>query len=272
MTGIVSGGISFGTLILPPVLTQMLSSWGWRITYIILGIVILIVNIIALIFFKNSPVSSDKEIPLKKDKSKISPTFSGMSLKQALRTYQFWLTVLIYFCFGVTQLTVMVHIVPYATGINIPAINAAGILSVIGGVSLAGRIIMGMVCDKLQVKRSAIICLLFMTVACIWLQQADNAVKLYIFAVIFGFGYGGLSCLQSLMAAELFGLLSVGVITAIFSFCFDIGGAIGPVMAGYMFDIKGNYIWAFAGCLVLSSIALIISFSLKSPRKSNDNI
>jgi MFS family permease len=267
MTGIVSGGISFGTLVLPPIVTQIIDIFDWRVTYIILGVTVLVVVMIASQFLRRSPQSQPAGL---QTENKISSSIAqkSFSLKEALKTRQFWMVCAVYLCFGIVQLTVMVHIVPQATGMNISPIGAAGILSIIGGVSLAGRIIMGIISDRIKVNVSSIICLGLLAVSLVWLQFADNLWKLYFFAVFFGFGYGGLSCLQSLIAAELYGLLSLGVITAIFSFSFDIGGAIGPVIAGYIFDTSDSYRWAFLICLIVMTAALVIGLSLKPPKKS----
>jgi MFS family permease len=271
MTGIVSGGISFGTLVLPLIVTPLLDAYEWRTTYFIIGIAIFFIVGIAAQFIKPSPQKMGL-LPYTNAKSRIlsSVQSSSFTFKEAVLTHQFWMVAVIYFFFGVAQLTVMVHMVPQATGMGISAINAAGILSVVGGVSLAGRIIMGLVSDRVPVKISAILSLVLMLVAFIWLQQADSLWKLYVFAVFFGFGYGGLSCLQSLIAAELFGLVSLGMLTGIFSLSFNIGGAIGPVLAGFVFDINDSYTWAFIGCLISIIVALGICLLLKPPKKKVD--
>lgn len=267
MTGIVSGGVSFGTLILPLLVTQLITIYTWRVTYVIIGAGILVVSMIASRFLKNRPLQIELSREADARKSAASAGSSaGFSFSEALRIRQFWMVCVIYFCFGLVQLTVMVHMVPYASGEGISAISAAGILSVIGGCSLGGRIAMGIIADRVRVRRAAIICLVFMLASVILLQRAGTLAELYVFAVIFGFGYGGLSCMQSLMAAELFGLLSVGAVTAVFSFCFNIGGAIGPVMAGYIFDISGSYQWAFIICLGMVAAALTITLLLNSPK------
>jgi MFS family permease len=268
MTGIVSGGISFGTLVLPPVATQLISAYGWRTTYVIIGLVILVVVMTAVIFLKNSPGmgKSASAAPARGNSGRVA-TLSSFTLKEAMATRQFWMVSVIYLCFGTIQLIIMVHVVPFATGTGISDMKAAVILSIIGGASLAGRIIMGFVSDRLRVKPSAVLCLSLMTAALVWLQFAPGLWQLYLFAVVFGFGYGGLSCLQSLIAAELYGLMSLGVITAIFSCTFDVGGGIGPVIAGLIYDVSLSYQWAFVLCLALVVIALAISLMLKHPVK-----
>jgi MFS family permease len=269
MTGIVSGGISFGTLLLPPVVTQLITTYDWRITYVIIGGVILVAVMIAAQFLRTSPQMMGV-LPYgeKEAKSKYSAKKSvDFSFGEAIRTRQFWMVGAIYLCFGFIQLTVMVHVVPHATGLGNSAINSAIVLSIIGGTSLAGRIVMGIVADKVKAKITIVLCLILLTVALTWLQVADNLWGLYLFAVLFGFGYGGLSCLQSVMSAELFGLTALGLITAIFSFSFNIGGAVGPVLAGHIFDVSQSYRWAFAGCLAIAAVALVISVSVKPPKR-----
>ncbi|MBN1190822.1 MAG: MFS transporter [Dehalococcoidales bacterium] len=269
MTGIVSGGISFGTLVLPPVEVLLISSFGWRTTHIIIGLVILAAVMISVRFFRDR-LPQDMAGPDGQERyvrGKV-PVQLSFSLKEAIATYQFWIACFIYLCFGLIHLTIMVHIVPFATGAGISDMKAAVILSIIGGTGLAGRVGMGLLADRLRVKTSAIICLTLITCALVWLQFFQNLWHLYLFAVVLGVGYGGLSCLQSLVAAELYGLMSLGVITGIFSFSFLIGGGAGPVLAGFIYDISLNYQPAFVLCLVLAALALTASLALKPPVKN----
>jgi MFS family permease len=273
MTGIVSGGISFGTLILPPVVTRIIDVFGWRTTYLLIGVGTFIVIMVSAKFVKPAPQSTEIS-PYGENKEKM-PLFeqsASLNLKAAISTYQFWMVAIIYLFFGLAQLMVIVHIVPNAIGMGISPFSAAGILSVIGGVSFIGRILIGLIADRIRVKPAVILSLGLMTIALLWLQQADSLWKLYVFAVFFGFAYGGLSCLQSLIAAELFGLLSLGVITGIFSLSFDIGGAIGPWLAGFIFDNRGSYTWAFILCLGAIIISLLISMTLKPPKTKDQSL
>jgi MFS family permease len=266
MTGIVSGGISFGTLWLPPLMTQMIAIFDWRATYIIIGGAILICVTILAQFLKAGPPSSRSD-ELMSLRVKTPAAQPAPGLKEAVRTRQFWMVCGVYLLFGMVQVTVMVHIVPAAGGLNITPLAAATILSIIGGASLAGRIIMGIFSDRVHVKPAALVCLALLTLSFVWLPFASRLWELDSFAVLFGFGYGGLSCLQSLIAADLYGLAALGAITAIFSFCFDVGGSIGPVVAGRIYDITQNYQWAFLICLVIITLALIVFIAVNPPRK-----
>jgi MFS transporter, OFA family, oxalate/formate antiporter len=267
MTGIVTGGISFGTLFLPPLATQLIDAFDWRTTYIIMGLMVLAVSAVGIFLLKRFPQKKDLEIGKKYLTESVSlDSLAVFDLQEALHTRQFWMVCAIYIFFGIIQMTVMVHIIPHAVGLNISAVNAATVLSVVGIVSLAARIVIGAASDKIKVKISVVFCLGLLMLGFIWLLFATELWQLYIFAIMFGLGYGGMSCLQSLVASELYGLLSLGAISAIFAFAQDIGGAAGPYLSGFIFDVTSSYQWAFIVCALSAFLALILSALLTQPR------
>jgi MFS transporter, OFA family, oxalate/formate antiporter len=267
MTGIVTGGISFGTLFLPPLATELIDAFDWRTTYIIMGVMVLVVSIVGIALLKRFPQKRDAEIGKKYLTEAVSlDSFAVFELQEALRTRQFWMVCAIYIFFGIIQMTVMVHIIPHTVGLQISAVNAATVLSVIGFVSLGARILIGAASDRIKVKISVLFCLGLLLLSFIWLLFSNDLWQLYVFAIMFGLGYGGMSCLQSLVASELYGLLALGSISAIVAFAQDIGGAAGPYLAGYIFDVTSSYNWAFIVCALSAFVALIISALLTPPR------
>ena len=103
-----------------------------------------------------------------------------------------------------------------------------------------------------------------MAVALFQLMTANELRMFYVFAVIFGLGYGGVAALMSPVLAELFGLREHGIILGVAVFAFAAGGTIGPVMMGRIFDISSSYQTAF---IVLATIAVtgVILTSLVRP-------
>ena len=81
----------------------------------------------------------------------------------------------------------------------------------------------------------------------------------YIFAVIYGIAYGGVNPLQTLLTGELFGLKFLGVIFACITLFGTVGGAAGPPLAGYIFDITGRYDLAFIICIILGALSVFLS-------------
>jgi MFS transporter, OFA family, oxalate/formate antiporter len=84
---------------------------------------------------------------------------------------------------------------------------------------------------------------------------------------IMAFGNGGSSALMSTLYAESFGIKAHGLILGFSSLVSAVGGAIGPFIAGYMFDISSSYQWAFMLCGALIVTALMISTFLKPVSK-----
>ena len=265
MTGIVLSGIGAGIIIMPPVANQLISGYGWRTSYIITGIITLVLVIVAAQFLKRDPGQTG-QLPYGVDEVKAESLDSGdrgFSLQETIRTRRFWMLCTLFFCFGFGIHTMLVHIVPHAIDIGISAVSAASILSVIGGLSIAGRIGMGSASDRIGNKPALIISVILLSVAFFWLQSAKELWMLYLFAVVFGVAYGGQTVLQSPIVADLFGLRAHGTVLGVIVFGVTLGGAIGPLMAGRIFDITGSYQPAFLISLTLSVIALILMFFLR---------
>ncbi len=191
----------------------------------------------------------------------------GLSRKEALHTRQFWVLFAIYICYGYMVQGTMVHIVPYATDLGISAVSAASILSLIGGITVIGRIGTGSLGDRIGHKREMIYVFIAAIVAFIWLQFAKELWMLYLFATLFGFGYGALIALESPMVAELFGLKAHGALLGVVHLGVTIGGAASPLLAGRIFDVTGSYQLAFLVTLGLCVAGVILALLIKPPHK-----
>ncbi len=271
MTGIVVSGIGVGVVIMPPAAVRLISSYGWRHSYIIVGIIALVLIILAAQFLKRDPRQVG-QLAYGEDRLEgkgLDLQDSGFSLQGAIHTRQFWTLGITFLCFGLLMQTIMVHIASHATSLGILAADAANILAIIGGISVAGRIIMGIVADRTGSKLAFIIIFVLMAIALFWLQSARELWMLYLFAIVFGFGYGGESPLRPLIIAELFGLRAHGVIHGAFLIGLTIGGAIGPVMAGKIFDVTNSYQLAFLFSAILAIISLVVVSLLKPTRRED---
>ncbi|UCH51267.1 MAG: MFS transporter [Chloroflexota bacterium] len=265
MTGIVASGIGFGSLTVPPLASWLISVYDWDLAYIIIGLIALVLVMLAAQFLKRDPRQIG-QLPYGEDKVKQEGSVSearGFFLQEAMHTRQFWMVCIIYFCFGFGLHTVMVHIVIHATGLGISATTAAGILATVGGMSTVGRITGGGASDRFGVKPSLVSAFILMSVAFLWLISAGEIWMLYLFGVVFGFAYGNIVALQPLLLGELFGLSSLGSILGTVAFIYTIGGAIGPFLAGYIFDITGLYRLAFIVCAAVSIVNVVLMVVLR---------
>jgi MFS family permease len=265
MTGIVKVGTGAGQLTIPLVASMLITSYGWRTSYIIIGAAGLLILVSIAQLLRRDPsqmgLSPDYERETSGDKPGLAS--GGLSFREALRTRQFWticaVSLTIIFCLMI----IMVHIVPYARDIRVSAVRAAGVLSTIGGVSMAGRFIAGMAIDRIGSKRVMIVCFFLLIAGLLWLQMAKELWMLYLFAVVYGIAHGGFFTAISPIVAEFFGISAHGVLYGIVAFSGAVGGSIGPVLAGYIFDITAGYGPAFWLCALMSAVGLVLILSLK---------
>jgi len=257
VTGIVASGVGVGTAVMPPVARWLISAYDWRVSYMIIGGVAMAVTFIVAQFLRRDPYAMGL-VPYGADEVSDESSNSGndgLSFKEAIGSRQFWIFCSALFGFGYCLQTIMVHIVLYAAGFGITAVSAATILAFIGGASIAGRPLMGSTGDRIGSKLAAVVGFITLFAALLWLLIARELWTFYLFAIFFGFAYGGIMALLSPLVAELFGLKSHGIILGVVSLSSTVGGAVGPVMAGHMFDISGSYNLAITICVAIAFVA-----------------
>ena len=110
------------------------------------------------------------------------------------------------------------------------------------------------------------ICLSLITLALIWLLFARELWMFYVFAVLFGLANGGFTTLLPVISAELFGLVSLGVIIGALGIFMTLGEAIGAPVSGTIFDITGSYRIAFLIGIGICTAAVILSLVLLRQR------
>jgi MFS family permease len=190
----------------------------------------------------------------------------GLSITETLRTLPFWLFGTIEFLWLLCQQTVTIHIVSQATDKGISELIAAGILSMLGAVTIAGMLSMGFISDRLGARKALFLSLGLGTLALVWFFFAESIWAFYLFAIAFGFALGATKPLDMLVTAELFGVKSLGIILGAILLCGTMGGAVGPAFAGYMFDITGNYNVVLITLVIISTIATVLALVLLKHR------
>lgn len=269
MTGIVISGLTIGQLIAPPVVSRLIAAHDWRLSYTIVGGVVLILIILAAQFLRRDPGQTeqppDSENEGRQQDLKSDP--EDFTLGEAVQTAQFWLVAVIIFCVGFAGFAIMVHIVPHAIQLGIPAVTASNILAINGGVGILGNFVLGgIIGDRIGNRKAFLIGSVLMAASLFWLVPAREVWMLYLFAIGFGIGLGGAGTSESPLIAGLFGLSSHGLIYGVFGLSFAVGGAVGPVVTGYMCDVIGNYQLAFLVSGAFAVVALLLLAILR-PKK-----
>ncbi len=263
MNAVVLSGMGLGIMIVPLVANYLISVWQWRSAYLAIAIATFIVMVAASQFLKIPPRQTLQDenggvpLPLADQRNE------GLTFGQALRTREFALLCLLYFSFLFCLVSITVHIVIHAIGLNIPATRAALTLSLIGGACIVGMNVMGNVADRFSNKIASGVSYSLMGLSLVWLIPSHSEWSFYLFSISFGFAYGGMQVLFSPLVAELFGTRSHGVILATGALVGSVGAAVGPIIAGSLFDAFGSYTIAFILCAMLAFMGAASSLLLQ---------
>jgi MFS family permease len=272
ITGIVKMGTGFGQFAMPLLAAALISVYGWRHSYLSMAAANLVIILVAAQVLRRDPQgmgllpNGDSHENLAASERTAE---SGVTLSVALKTRQFWIMCVAWFSVFFCLLTIIVHIVPHARDLGLSPATAAGVLSTIGGVSMLGRIVMGMVNDRIGGKGSLIVCFVVLLCGLVWLQVARTVWMLFLFAAIYGVAHGSFFTVVSPTIAELFGTLSHGVLFGIILFSGMVGGSVSPIMAGRIFDTTGSYQIAFIMLTGVAAIGLALITLLKPLQKSD---
>lgn len=267
--GITKAGAGIGMMVMPLLASWLIASYGWRNAYAVIGILALVGIMSMGLLFKRDPaeIGEQPDGVTQVEATTAELPVQHYTLREALVTRQFWLFAMIWFSFMFCLQVVMVHIANHVTDLGISAGIAAGVLSVIGGFSILGRLGLASLSDIIGSKRAYLIAFGLMACALLWVQFARQPWMFYIFAAFYGMAHGACFALLAPMNAQLFGLKSLGSILGIILFIGTFGSIISPILAGRIFDIMGSYQLAFWICFTVA-VAGIILIALLRPMAS----
>jgi MFS family permease len=270
MTGVVKVGTGAGQFIIPLAAGWLILHYGWRMSFVVIGVVITSSLIIMARFLSRDPEAAGIAPPVSQPATTKTTLAAPLDipLSSALRTVQLWTICLMNLFLVFCLLIVMMHIVPHARDLGVAPLKAAGVLSTIGAISMLGRFCGGMVIDRRSSGTVMAVSFFLLLVSLVWLQFSDRTWMLYAFAVVYGLAHGGFFTAISPIVAEFFGIRFHGTLFGIVVFFGTAGGAIGPLMAGYLFDLSGSYQSTFRIITVMALVSCALFFSLKPFKKS----
>ena len=265
--GIASSGEGLGIGIMSPAAMVCITAFGWRTAMVILGATAILIICSMSFFLKKDPA----DMGLAPDGEKIPPVKKGppgrvtaltpesISLGRAFGTRSFWCFFIIYFLLSFCFHLVTTHIVPHATDLGISQEKAALILTLIGAISSLGRLIFGGLSDRIGRKFSAVLCSVLQFLMFLFVAWSGELWLFYIFAVFYGFGFGGMSTVITALIGDTFGGANLGAITGAAVVGFTLGAAAGPLLGGYIFDLTNDYFIAFliGAATILSATVFI---------------
>lgn len=270
MSGVVKSGTALGQVAVPPIAALLLVAYGWRTTLVVLGVSGMALLLIAALAMERPPAILNRAALNRTHPAPTSPDLTGTSYAQARRTRVFWSLCAIQFLFFPSMMTVPTHLPVHGSDLGMSAARAATLLSILGATSIAGRLTVGTLSDRIGGKRAFLMCFVLLVASLLGLLATTSHGLLFGVVAIYGFCHGGLFTVVSPLVAEYFGMRAHGAIFGTILFFGTLGGAMGPILAGWIFDTTGSYALAFTGLATLAAIGLVLVASLPKASKTPD--
>jgi len=241
-------GYSFGGLAVPVVI-MCLQAFGWRTTAMMSGVIVLVIGLPLVLLVRHrpqdygevadgtlTPFNSSGEQPVIFDSSR------DFTAKEAMRTHSFWLVSLGHACALLTVSAVMVHLVPHLTeGMDYTLVQAGYVVALMTACQMLGQIGGGYLGDRVNKRFICMACMVAHSSALVMVAYASNVWMVVGFAILHGIAWGVRGPLMVALRADYFGPSSFGTIMGFSSLIVMLGMSSGPIIAGYMADVSGNY-------------------------------
>jgi len=258
-SGIVVGGYGLGAFVFAPIMSYMTDITGWRSMFVILGVVFLAVISISSFVLRNPSEPTTSGSPYARGASNLNPTINH-SPREVLKKPLFYLLWTIFFLSCTAGLMVVAHLKPFAMATAvISPIEASVAVSILSIFNFSSRIGMGWLSDVTgRMMMLAIIVVL--TAFNIFLFPMYNTlIMIYLGAAITGICFGTNLGLFPAITADNWGIKYLGVNYGMMLTAWGIGGLVGPMIGGYVYDMTGSYDGAFRiGSLLAISTLMFI--------------
>ena len=267
--GILGGAMSAGQMLVVPLSMLLISLYGWRASFLWLGVGILVLALpVILTFVRDDP--ADKGLKPYGAGTASGAAFGGATderrvpVSEAMQVPAFWLLASTFFVCGYTSNgLVLTHLVPHAAEHGFSEMHAAQALGLMGAMNIVGTVLSGWICDRFGRKGPLAFYYCVRGLSLIFLLYVWNVPSLHIFAAVFGLNYISTVPPTTTLTANIFGRLSVGALFGWIFFSHQVGSALGAWAGGAIFDATGSYSWAFLSAAVLAFAASGLSLLIK---------
>ena len=285
--GIISAGVGVGMMLVVPLVQALIDAVGWRGAYRVLGVVCFLWITPASVWLMRSknqirgrgpekirgqgPEKIRGQGPKSKNQENSGPD-PNMTLREAMGTQAFWLLIAAYFFGNISSQTLHVHQVAYLVDHGLAAIVAASVVGVVGFASIVGKTGGGWLSDRIDrelVYMAGIAILVAAAFALLSIGKPAPAWQAYGYALLLGLGYSVTSAITPAMVADRFSGPHFGAIVGAGLMANAAGSALGPWLAGRLYDASGSYAVAFTITAMSGVVAGIAGWRARALRKSS---
>jgi MFS family permease len=257
--GLANSGSTTGGMVMTLAAGFFIRHWGWRAAYLLIGLpMIAIAAPLIAIAVRSRPPGS---VRLRVAQS--AETLPGYEIRPALATRSFWMIVIANFCFAFAATGTAIHMVAHLEHVGYSAANAALAMSLIFGFAAIGKILMGLLADRLTARRALALDFAIQAAGIALVFAVQNVIIAPLFIVVYGLTVAAPLMLLPLLTAESLGLKRFGFIAGLAGLAQACGAAIGPLVSGRIFDITNSYASAFELFVAISLIGAIVALGCK---------
>ncbi|TPK42132.1 MFS transporter [Mesorhizobium sp. B2-5-4] len=254
---LVSAGMGVAPMTISPFARWLISAYEWRAAMFDIGLLAWVLLLPAVLLVRQPPkpaASGAAAAPVAEG--------AGLTVGQALRSPQFIVLGLTFFACCAAHSGPIFHMVSYAMLCGVAPMAAVSIYSVEGLAGLGGRLLYGVLADRLGVKPVLIVGLAIQAIVIAAYLSISQLDQFYMLAVIFGATYGGVMPLYAVLAREYFGQRILGTVFGATTMLSSLGMALGPLAGGMIFDAYASYHWLFIGSALigLGAAGIAIAF------------
>jgi MFS family permease len=230
---IMLAGSALGAMLLPVLTQAILTHLGWRIAYLVLGLLAFATGFpLTAIFVRERPLAlQDRDVS----------TELGEPVAKALATSAFWIIAATVCLYAISVNGAIAHLSALLTDRGVTAAGAAWSVSIIGASGLIGRLITGIFLDRFFGPRVSQVMLLMTVLGIVLLSVANTLTTGLIAAALIGFSMGSEGDVTPYLLGRYFGLKRFSTLYALTWTAYAIGGATGPILVGRVFDTLGSY-------------------------------
>ena len=266
--GLSATGSAIGTMLLAPLAARLLADVGWRATHVVLGLICISVLVpLGLFVIRSSPESAGVE-------PQPEPTLSHSQAKparswttvQILCAPVLWIIVFTILPFNIVNSAVSNNLAPFLGDLGFDIQLAGRLIPVIAACTIAGKITLGMLADRVDTRILLIAAAGVMAAAVLVLRLSPDLPLLYLGAALLGFGAGAPLPLIGVIVANNFDRSSFGRVTGVSYFFVLAFAGSGAVVGGYIRDVTGSYTAMF-GALIFVLIPIVIAAAFLPSRK-----
>ncbi|MFO1035145.1 MAG: MFS transporter [Hyphomicrobiales bacterium] len=252
---VVACGNYLAGTIWPPILTAAVASYGWRASYMALGVLTLVVMVPLALLLRPRPVLDDRPAP-----AALARTSDGTPVLQALLV-----TAGLACCVAMSM--PQVHIIAYCVDLGYGAASGATMLSLLLGFGVLSRLASGLVADKVGGVGTLIFGSTLQCLALIFYIPFNGLTSLYVVSALFGLSQGGIVPSYALIIRDNFPAREAGWRISMVLTATVLGMALGGWISGEIFDRTGSYTWAFLHGIGWNLLNMAIAFWLAFRRR-----